>query len=215
VLEIELAGERLQLHADRALAWPSESALVIADVHLGKDLIFQRHGIAIPNRVSRDQLDRITALLLETEARRLVILGDFLHGRLATADALVSEMAVWRERHRNVEMDLIVGNHDRTSVDTILRDLFDVHDDVMICEPFRFAHEPTAVDDLYTLAGHLHPGFSVRAPRAGAALRLPAFWFRSRYGVLPAFGTFTGLARVRRHDSDRVFVVGEGNVAEV
>ena len=215
MLEIELAGERLRLHADRALEWPNESALVIADVHLGKDQIFQQHGIAIPDRVSRHQLERITALLLETEAKRLVVLGDLLHGRLDPADALVCEMAAWRERHCGVRMDLIVGNHDRTSVDAILRGLFDVHDDVMVCEPFRFAHEPAAVGDRYTLAGHLHPGFSVREPRAGVSLRLPAFWFRARYGVLPAFGTFTGLARMRRDDGDRVFVVGDGHVAEV
>ena len=43
-----MRGERLQLHADRALYWPARGRLLIADLHLGKGDVFRRAGIAVP-----------------------------------------------------------------------------------------------------------------------------------------------------------------------
>ena len=39
-LEIELRGERLQLHPERALLWPARSTLLVADPHFGKTCRF-------------------------------------------------------------------------------------------------------------------------------------------------------------------------------
>ena len=49
----------------------------------------------------------------------------------------------------------------------------------------------------------------------GDSVRLPCFWFGSRYGVLPAFGAFTGTADVLPRRGDQVFVIAEKEVLKV
>ena len=67
---------------------------------------------------------------------------------------------------------------------------------------------------VYALAGHVHPGV-VLAGRGGDRLRLPCFHFGARVGVLPAFGTFTGMHPIKRDPGDRVFVVADNAVPEL
>ena len=59
--------------------------------------------------------------------------------------------------------------------------------------------------DGYVLAGHVHPAVTVRD--GWRRHRLPAFRFCDHVGVMPAFGTLTGL---HEHDvaaGERVFAV--------
>jgi metallophosphoesterase superfamily enzyme len=87
-----------------------------------------------------------------------------------------------------------------------------------IDEPLRLAeapglalcHHPTARPGLYVLAGHGHPCMTVG--RGIDRLRLPCFHFGATVGVLPAFGTFTGMHPVVRAAGDRVFVVADNAV---
>jgi uncharacterized protein len=79
--------------------------------------------------------------------------------------------------------------------------------------PFVLRHEPADSPDGYTLAGHLHPGLVLSGP--GRWERLPCFWLASRTAVLPAFGSFTGLAPVSPEPSDRIFVIAEDEVLAV
>ena len=51
--------------------------------------------------------------------------------------------------------------------------------------------------------------------RGRQRLKLPAFWFGPRVGVLPAFGEFTGGAVVSPRPGDRVFVVAGDQVVPV
>jgi metallophosphoesterase superfamily enzyme len=81
--------------------------------------------------------------------------------------------------------------------------------------PFVLNHEPGAPrGGGYALAGHMHP--AVRLHRRGdESLRLPCFWFAARYGVLPAFGAFTGCAVVPPAQGDQVFVIADDQVLRV
>ena len=74
-----LAGERLELHPERAVHWPARRTLFVADVHLGKEHVFGRRGIPIPGGISAAQLARLAALVARTAAERLVVLGDLMH----------------------------------------------------------------------------------------------------------------------------------------
>ena len=85
-----LAGESVELHAERAMHWPRARTLFVADVHLGKAAAFRAGGVAIPRGATANDLARLTALIERTRATRLVILGDFLHaaaGRVPALDA--------------------------------------------------------------------------------------------------------------------------------
>ncbi|HUP30403.1 MAG TPA: DEAD/DEAH box helicase, partial [Usitatibacter sp.] len=80
--------------------------------------------------------------------------------------------------------------------------------------PFVLNHEPGPSRGGYALAGHIHP--AVRLSASGEKpLRLPCFWFGARYGVLPAFGAFTGNAEVLPRRGDQVFVIAEQEVLQV
>src|SRR5690606_25988024 len=80
-MELRVAGEVLQLLADRALYWPARGRLLVADLHLGKGDILRAAGIPVPSGGTGHDLARLDALLRATAARELWVLGDFLHGR--------------------------------------------------------------------------------------------------------------------------------------
>jgi metallophosphoesterase superfamily enzyme len=56
------------------------------------------------------------------------------------------------------------------------------------------------------VAGHLHPGARLAGP-GGQRETLPCFYFGHRYGILPAFGDFTGTALVRPKRGHRLYVL--------
>ena len=68
-------------------------------------------------------------------------------------------------------------------------------------------------DARYVIAGHLHPAYRISG--RVDSLRLPCFWVRERYAVLPAFGEFTGGWAVRAEPGDRVFVTDDEQVHAV
>jgi metallophosphoesterase superfamily enzyme len=66
----------------------------------------------------------------------------------------------------------------------------------------------------YNLSGHIHPGVHLEGI-ARQSMTLPCFYFGKSVGLLPAFGLFTGLARIRPKAGDKVFVIAKGKVVEV
>src|SRR5512140_483642 len=78
-LEVVLCNERVQLLAQRALFWPRERALFVADVHLGKAASFRAGGVPVPRGSTASDLERLSVLVARTGAQRLAVLGDFLH----------------------------------------------------------------------------------------------------------------------------------------
>ena len=59
----------------------------------------------------------------------------------------------------------------------------------------------------------MHPAW-VLATRFDS-LRLPCFWFGARYGVLPAFGAFTGMHPIEPDSDCRVFAIAGDALIEV
>ena len=100
-----LAGERVELLADRALYWPAGETLFVADVHLGKAAAFRAGGIALPRGGTQADLARLAALLARTHARRLVVLGDFLHAAAGRVAALDAAFRAWRAAARERRTD--------------------------------------------------------------------------------------------------------------
>ncbi len=78
IMDVDLAGIALQLHADRAVFWPEQRALFVADTHFGKAATFRRHGIPVPSGSTAGTLRKIESLLQSTSATRAaaVIVAD-------------------------------------------------------------------------------------------------------------------------------------------
>jgi uncharacterized protein len=213
---IEVGGAELHLLAHKAVWWPAERTLLIADAHLGKAVSFRRLGVPVPEATTAGTLDALDVLLeSHGDARRIVFLGDLLHSRHAHDPALLAAVAAWRERRPQLELVLVRGNHDDRAGDP--PPSWSVH---CVDEPYllpsapqlALCHLPRPQPDGYVLAGHLHPCITVG--RGIDRLRLPCFHVRADVAVLPAFGAFTGMHPIDRAPGDRVFLVADNAVHE-
>ncbi|WP_395747391.1 ligase-associated DNA damage response endonuclease PdeM [Prosthecobacter sp.] len=211
---LEWGGTTLTLLPERAVWWAAESTLFIADPHFGKAAAFRFAGIPVPETSHEDDLERLTHILTHTSARRLVILGDFLHAKTGRNESMFAALRTWRESHAALEIVLVEGNHDRRS-GTLPEDLR------ITCVkgpwplgPFHCRHEPQEDAEAVVLAGHIHPSYGL-SDRLGTSVRAPCFHFSARVVLLPAFGSFTGTHGIRPAATDRVFLVGTDAVIEV
>ena len=194
-LAITCAGQTIWLLPSRSLFWPARRTLVVADTHIGKEATFQAQGISLPNGQTQTDLARLSAVLEDTRAQRLIVAGDFLHAEDGLSPAIRSAVRRWSERHRSIEKIVIRGNHDRgIDLDELVPEA-QLLDEPLTDAPFTFQHYPDKPSDQFVIAGHLHPGLRFEL-RGRDRLRLPCFWVREERLVLPAFSTFTGLADV-------------------
>lgn len=222
MLETRLLGLRLQLHASGAAFLPEHGLLLVADAHFGKAVSFRRLGVPVPQGTTTRNLARLSALVAETGATRLVFLGDFLHSARAHAASAQEALARWRSAHAGLHLTLVRGNHDDHAGDPPASLGFQVVDEPLFvgtgASRLALCHYPEPVPGAYVLAGHWHPCVSL-AGRAHDRLRLPCFWLGDpdvhAIGVLPAFGSFTGMHPIDRRPGDRVFAMAGEEIREV
>jgi uncharacterized protein len=175
-------------HPSGALWLPEESAVLLADLHLGYGWAQRRRGELGP--IEDEQTPaRIAALLDELKPRRVVLLGDIVHApRPAAAEyELVSRTLLNIETR--AELTLVRGNHDRGLERDFARLMVErwetaalvaVHGDVL----------PTRLRTRHLIAGHWHPACKIK-DAAGVRHRLPAFAVGTALTVLPAFSPFS------------------------
>ncbi|MEO7360218.1 MAG: ligase-associated DNA damage response endonuclease PdeM [Gemmatimonadaceae bacterium] len=213
MFDLEVAGESLQLSAHRALFMPRLSTLVVADLHWGKAATFRAKGVPLPPGITTSDLERLSAVLDETSAARLVIVGDLLHARAGRHERTLQAISEWRAAHESLEMVLVRGNHDTHAGDPPTALNVECVDGPLIVGPFACQHHPTAHVSHYVLAGHLHPHVNLRG-RGRQSLRLPCFAFCERGAILPAFTSFTGGGAYTTGEGDRVFAIVEHEIIE-
>ncbi len=213
-VRIELAGEPVALLADKALYWPRERTLFVADFHLGKAAAFRDAGVPLPGGTTTRLVDRLARSVEETGASTVVFLGDFLHSKAGRAPRTLERFAAWRSACRGLRLRLVRGNHDAHAGDPPDEWGFECIEEGEVAGPFVLAHHPGALAGGYALSGHIHPAVHI-AERAGPGMRLPCFWLAQHHAVLPAFGEFTGTAVVEPGADDRVFVVADDEVIEL
>ena len=86
--------QQLWLCAQRAIFWAEEKALIISDVHFGKTGHFRKSGIAVPQAVYKEDLQRLVHLLHYFKPRQLIVVGDFFH---SSANSELDLFKKWRE----------------------------------------------------------------------------------------------------------------------
>lgn len=209
--EIECAGERLVLLPQRALLWPSERTLFIADLHLGKSEIFRRSGIPIPEGATGADLARLDQIARSHEVERIVLLGDFLHAASAGASTHGVAFTKWRKRHTNVAFIVVAGNHDRRAAGSELADSVEWELSERRLGPFVCRHDPGASPHGYVLSGHIHPVVKLYGSHRERA-RVPVCWLRRDYAVLPSFGSFTGGGDIEPTPEDRLYAFAADRV---
>lgn len=195
--QLAFGSERLTLLPERAVWLEQHRALLVADIHFGKETVFRRHGIAVPDGSSTADLERLSQLCVSVGAADLWILGDLVHGALS--ETLRSMLQDWLATLAPVRVHLVEGNHERHAQGPLRSLLLDHHSEARL-GPYRLRHEPASRSSAATTAapeivGHSHPVARLTIARH-RALRIPAFAMSEHRLTIPAFGQFTGGHRV-------------------
>ena len=193
---IDWQDEQLVLHPDRAIFWPTRNTLYIADTHFGKAATFRQAGIPVSEQTTLEDLARLDDLVENTKADRLVILGDFLHARVGRTQSVQNLLFQWRERHRELNISLIRGNHDLQSGDPWPELGIECLPDPTAEGNWDLRHLPIESTTRPFIAGHLHPGFRIQE-KARVSLRSPCWVVGPKRIIFPAFGSFTGLKNIK------------------
>jgi uncharacterized protein len=208
-IDVILKGEVFTLLSRKAVYYNKEKALLISDIHLGKTGHFRKAGIPVPAELAFTDLTCLAELLnhKNLSVEKLIILGDFFHAE-ENFDLRIFEE--WRKKNHKLKIQLIKGNHDIFS-DNIYN-LLDIETfNFAVLNKFILIHnlkDEENIDGLYKICGHVHPAVRVYG-KAKQALTLPCFYFGKNFGILPAFGKFTGNYIIHPGENDAVFVIGD------
>lgn len=210
---IQLGHEQLQLLGSGAVYWPTRAMLLVADLHLGKAATYRMLGQPVPMGTTRQTLAKLSAALQMSQAQRLVVLGDFLHGTHAhRSDSTVRAMLDWRDHHADLEIMLVRGNHDDRAGDPPAALRVQTVDEPHEIGTLTLRHNPDSAQPRECwLAGHTHPVIQVRG-RAKDRVRLPCFVVTADGCILPAFGAFTGGHLHRQRSDETVVALADGCV---
>lgn len=185
--------------------------LVIADLHLGKINHFRRAGVAAPQEANRANMETLMQVIMELHPKQVVFLGDLFHSHYNSEwEVLGNTILAFPE----AEFILIKGNHDILSAEQYEKHRIRVEPEMLVEGCVTLRHDAVLDSKTVQLCGHIHPGLTLRG-NGLASETFPCFWFGSQTAVLPAFGAFTGLKRIRPRRGDKLFIVAEGRVVEV
>ena len=212
-LNVHVAGEDLLLLPEKAVYWPAERMLIVADIHFGKAASFRALGVPVPRGTTSENLAGLDALVAAHGARQVAFLGDFLHARAAHASSTQLAMLAWRQRNPELKLMLVRGNHDLHAGDPAAALGIELVDEPHGIGPFAFCHHPDIDTPGYALAGHVHPVYLL-ATRFDA-LRLPCFVVGEQGMILPSFGAFTGGHAVKPAPGERIYVTSGDAVHSV
>ena len=217
-----LADLAVDFLPERALWLAASRSLVIADVHLGKSATFRHHGLPIPEGDDARDLARLLDLARRHDAAEVVVAGDLFHAPAGITPELEETLATFLHA-LDRPLHLVAGNHDAR----LKRLPCELRAEPSLRRgPYRIVHDPAEAtppdpggtgdtdSPALVLAGHWHPAVTLRQGRSGR-LTLPAFLLRAGVLVLPAFGGFTGKARIQAQSGDRWFAPLRQDVVEL
>ena len=203
----------MQLLPEKALYLIQHKILLLADLHFGKVNHFRKAGIAVPAKANKKNAETLIDLIQRTKPERIIFLGDLFHSHYNEDWEVIGQI---RKHFAHLSFELVIGNHDIMSEQQYKRHSLQLHQKELKAGNFLLTHEVVDElhDGLYNLSGHMHPGVRLRG-MAKQSMMLPCFYFGKSHGILPAFGSFTGLAKITPKRNEKVFVIAEGKIVEV
>jgi len=204
---VDLLDNKLELFSDKVILNQTNKTLIISDLHIGKAEHFRKNGIPIPTKMGEKDLSLISNLLDVSGSKHIIFLGDLFHADLNTS---ITYFKDWLSNHTDVKFDLIIGNHDVLPKSTYL-DLNMSLYQTLTMNNLKFQHHPPSDEHQiseteYILCGHVHPAVYLSGKNRKGE-RLPCFVFKKGYGILPAFGSFTGKYNIEPSPEDVIYAI--------
>jgi DNA ligase-associated metallophosphoesterase len=207
-------GQQLWLSCDRTLYWEEEKALIVSDLHFGKTGHFRKSGIPVPQRVYKEDLQRLVTQIQHFRPKQLIIVGDMFHSR---ANRELELFLKWRDDLADLEILLVRGNHDILEESWYRNAGIRLIPASLSVNRFHFVHDirdlreassgsQAPADPVYFFSGHIHPGIRIQG-MGRQSLCFPCFYFGREYAVLPAFSRFTGIAVISPEAEEQVFAI--------
>lgn len=209
--KIVIRNQNFVLTNQRAMFWEEASALVFSDLHLGKTAHFRKNGIALPDNLIQNDLQRLSDLIHHFQPQKLMIVGDFLH---AGKNSELEIFHSWKVQFPELKIILIKGNHDR---------LFKGHlhklgvDEIYTTygeDELIFSHDKLENQEKFVISGHLHPGIRVKTA-VHRFLRFPSYILTPQQLILPAFSSFTGLDTKNHPEKSQYFFFTDEGIYEI
>ncbi len=186
MVPLSFAGETFQATPSGALFWPSQQALLVADLHLEKASWFARFGQFLPPYDSHATLTALATEVDQTGATRLYCLGDSFHDRFGCDRLPDDARALLTGLTARLDWTWIVGNHDPGFADHCGGR---IEDEVEICGVI-LRHEAVLGETRPELSGHFHP--KLRLQLRGRRVSRRCFVRSATKIIMPAFGSLTG-----------------------
>lgn len=201
-----------------------ERSIVISDLHLGIEHELAERGISLPSQIPKLKA-RLTALIREKEATRLIILGDVKHNIPITTWHEWRELpSFFEDLAQLVKIEIVRGNHDGDLEGMVPREIT-IHDPhgIVLGKRKRIGlmhgHTWPAPELFRTeaiIAGHNHPAIEFRDELGGRLIE--PIWLRAKLNpkklpkkllssttqklpeliVIPAFSELVGGAAMNR-----------------
>ncbi|MFI5172485.1 MAG: ligase-associated DNA damage response endonuclease PdeM [Chitinophagales bacterium] len=211
-MHLQHFNQQFILSETGALFWIEQKMLIIADAHLAKENHFRKNGIAVPRGILQFDLQKIETLIDTFQPSIILFLGDMFHSE---ENEGLNEFLYWRKKISGLKIKLVIGNHDILNRDWYIFAGIDCYDDALQVENILFTHDKKITEkETLNLYGHIHPCVMLHG-KAKQSLRLPCFWFYENYGVIPAFGRFTGSRSIEHKKNDLVFGIGDGKIFNI
>lgn len=196
--------QKLWLSAQRAAFWEDQKALIVSDLHFGKTGHFRKAGIAVPQSVYKEDLQRLVTLIHHFRPEQLIVVGDFFH---SSANLELEWFRKWRFDFEYLRIVLVKGNHDILKARWYADAAIEVEGDNFEMGPFRFSHDQChANPGSYHFCGHIHPGVILNG-LGKQSLRFPCFYFTKDHCILPAFSKFTGAVGMDQSQASDVYAI--------
>lgn len=212
-MNLKIKDEIVHLIPQKVLFLPEHKILLAADLHFGKVNHFRKSGIPVPTIANDQNTSTLIDVINSTNPDRVIFLGDLFHSHYNEEWETVGQI---RKHFSECSFELVLGNHDILALPQYQRHSIQVFEDQLIIGQWLLTHQPLVSnpENLYNLSGHIHPW--VRLIGAGRqSILLPCFYFGNQQGILPAFGSFTGIAKIIPKKGDSAFVVAEHKIIDV
>jgi len=199
--EISFGGETLILSTLRTAYHQDSASLIISDLHLGKTTHFRKNALPIPKEAMLTDFHNLQQALNHFKPMRVFFLGDLFHSTWNEEwDLFVNLM----KNYPLLQKLLIAGNHDILKPDKyeaaemVVLDRYQLNNITLL-------HDAESEDCLYSISGHIHPGFKISG--AGKqSMVLPCFYVGQSKMIMPAFGSLTGkMAMKKLNENDRAW----------